>query len=99
VMDPGESCPDCGGDLRLVGEDVAEILDLVAAQLTVTETARLKKSCRRCERMVQPPAPSRPIPRGLAGPGLLAHILVAIGHLEKCGSAGRFGPARAPDDR
>jgi transposase len=27
--------------------------------------------------MVQPPAPSRPIPRSLAGPGLLAHILVA----------------------
>ncbi|MFW5833637.1 MAG: IS66 family transposase [Pseudomonadota bacterium] len=77
VMDPGETCPDCGGTLRLVGEDVAEILDLVAAQLTVTETVRLKKSCRRCERMVQPPAPSRPIPRGLAGPGLLAHILVA----------------------
>jgi len=77
VLDPGETCPDCGGALRLVGEDMAEILDLVAAQLKVTETTRLKKSCRRCERMVQPPAPSRPIPRGLAGPGLLAHILVA----------------------
>jgi transposase len=77
VLDPGETCPDCGGPLRLVGEDVAEILDLVAAQLKVTETARLKKSCRLCERMVQPPAPSRPIPRGMAGPGLLAHVLVA----------------------
>jgi len=77
VMDPGETCPDCGGPLRLVGEDVAEILDLVAAQLKVTETARLKKSCRLCERMVQPPAPARPIPRSMAGPGLLAHVLVA----------------------
>ena len=77
VLDPGETCPDCGGPLRLVGEDVAEILDLVAAQLKVTETARLKKSCRLCERMVQPAAPTRPIPRGMAGPGLLAHILVA----------------------
>jgi transposase len=77
VLDPGETCPDCGGPLRLVGEDVAEILDLVMAQLKVTETARLKKSCRLCERMVQPPAPARPIPRGMAGPGLLAHILVA----------------------
>lgn len=77
VLDPGECCPDCGGPLRLVDEDVAEILDLVAAQLKVIETARLKKSCRQCERIVQPPAPTRPIPRGMAGPGLLAHILVA----------------------
>ena len=77
VLDPGERCPDCGGVLRPVGEDVAEILELVASQLKVIETARLKKSCRQCERIVQPPAPTRPIPRGMAGPGLLAHILVA----------------------
>lgn len=77
VLDPGVCCPDCGGPLRLVDEDVAEILDLVAAQLKVIETARLKKSCRQCERIVQPPAPTRPISRGMAGPGLLAHILVA----------------------
>ena len=77
TLDPGERCPDCGGALRLVGEDVAEILDFIAAKLKVIEVHRPKKSCRDCERMVQSPAPSRPIPRGLAGPGLLAHILVA----------------------
>jgi Transposase and inactivated derivatives len=77
VLDPGERCPDCGGALRLVGEDVAEILELVTAQLKVIETARLKKSCRQCEKMVQTAAPTRPIPRGMAGPALLAHILVA----------------------
>ena len=77
VLDPGAHCPDCGGALRLVGQDVAEILDFIAAKLKVIEVHRPKKSCRDCERMVQTPAPSRPIPRGLAGPGLLAHILVA----------------------
>ncbi|MBT0778473.1 IS66 family transposase [Paracoccus sp. pheM1] len=76
-LDPGSCCPDCGGDLRLVGEDVSEMLDLIAAQLQVVQIARLKKSCRRCERMVQVPAPSRPIPGSMAGPGLLAHILVS----------------------
>ena len=76
TLDPGERCPDCGGALRLVGEDVAEILDFIAAKLKVVEIHRPKKSCRDCERMVQTPAPSRPIPRGLAGPSLLAHILV-----------------------
>jgi len=77
VLDPGERCPDCGGTLRLVGEDVAEILDFIAAKLKVVEVHRPKKSCRDCERMVQTPAPPRPIPRGMAGPALLAHILVA----------------------
>ena len=77
VIGPGEACPDCGGDLRVVGEDVSELLDLIAAKLKVIEIARPKASCRRCERMVQQPAPSRPIPGSMAGPGLLAHVLVS----------------------
>ncbi len=76
-LDPGSCCPDCGSDLRLVGEDVSEMLDLIAARLKVVQIARLKKSCRRCERMVQVPAPSRPIPGSMAGANLLAHILVS----------------------
>ncbi|WP_071795145.1 IS66 family transposase [Natronohydrobacter thiooxidans] len=75
--DPGSCCPDCGGDLRLVGEDVSEMLDLVAAQLKVLQIARLKKSCHRCEKMVQEPAPSRPIPGSMASAALLAYILVS----------------------
>ncbi len=71
------ACPECGGTLRLIGEDVSEILDFIAAKLKVVETARLKKSCRSCENIVQPPAPTRPIRRGMFGPGLLAHILVS----------------------
>jgi transposase len=77
VLDPGELCPDCGGPLRLLGEDVSAILDFIAAKLKLVETARLKKSCRLCEKIVQPPAPTRPIWRGMAGPNLLAHILVS----------------------
>ena len=76
-LDPGDSCPDCGGDLRVVGEDVSELIDMIAAQLKVIEIARIKKSCRRCEKMVQEPAPSRPIPRSLAGPNLLAYVLTS----------------------
>ncbi|WP_412549901.1 IS66 family transposase [Sinorhizobium meliloti] len=76
-LDPGTCCPDCGGELRLVGEDASEILDMIAAQMKVIEVARLKKSCRCCEKVVQLPAPSRPIPGSMAGAGLLAYILVA----------------------
>ena len=76
-LDPGDVCPDCGGELRVLGEDVSALLDMIAAQLKVIEVARVKKSCRRCEKIVQEPAPSRPIPRSMAGPSLLAFILVS----------------------
>src|SRR5580693_3919823 len=71
------SCPDCGGTLRPLGEDVSEVLEYVPARFKVIRTVRPKLSCACCSRIVQEPAPHRPIDRGLAGPGLLAHVLVA----------------------
>ncbi|MBU1255237.1 MAG: IS66 family transposase [Alphaproteobacteria bacterium] len=75
--DPGKNCPDCGGDLRVIGEEVSELIDMIAPQLKIIEIARIKKSCRRCEKIVQAPAPSRPIPRSMAGPNLLAYVLTS----------------------
>ena len=70
-------CPDCGGELSELGEDVSEMLEYVQACLQVIRQVRPKLCCRRCDRIVQAPAASRPIARGLAGPGLLAHVLVS----------------------
>src|SRR5262252_10511494 len=70
-------CPDCGGKLRKLSEDVAEMLEYVRACFQVIRHVRPKLSCQQCERIVQAPAPSRPIARGLAGAGLLAHVLVS----------------------
>lgn len=72
-----ETCPDCGGALRHLGEDISEILEYVPARFKVIRQVRPKLSCACCDRIVQEPAPSRPIDRGLAGPGLLAHVLVS----------------------
>jgi len=72
-----ECCPDCGGRLRPLGEDVSEMLEYVPARFKVIRRVRPKLSCSGCERIVQEPAPSRPIDRGLAGPALLAHVLVS----------------------
>src|SRR5277367_3613289 len=72
-----EACPDCGGTLRRLGEDATETLEYVPARFKVIRTVRPKLSCAGCSRIVQAPAPNRPIDRGLAGPGLLAHVLVA----------------------
>ena len=71
------ACPQCGGTLRPLGEDVTEVLDYVPGLFRVTRHVRPKLSCRHCEAIAQAPAPSLPIHRGLAGPGLLAHVLVA----------------------
>jgi len=72
-----EACPDCGGTLRHLGQDVSETLEYIPASFKVIRTVRPKLSCACCSRIVQEPAPNRPIDRGLAGPALLAHVLVA----------------------
>src|SRR6266567_62296 len=72
-----KACPDCGGTLKLLGEDVSEILEYVPARFKVIRQVRPKLACACCERIVQAAAPSRPIERGVAGPGLLAHVLVS----------------------
>ena len=76
-MPEQDGCPDCGGQLRELGQDAAEMLEYVRASFKVIRHVRPKLRCVACERIVQAPAPARPIDRGLAGPGLLAHVLVS----------------------
>jgi len=73
----GCGCPACGGRLRKLGEDVSEVLEYVPASFKVVRHVREKHSCVKCSTIVQAPAPSRPIERGMAGPALLAHVLTA----------------------
>lgn len=71
------ACPECGSDLAWLGEDVSEQLEYVLASFRVIRHVRPKLACNGCDHIVQAPAPSRPIMRGMASPGLLAHVLVA----------------------
>ena len=77
VHEPACVCPDCGGSMKPIGEDVSEVLDYRPAQFRVIRHVRPKLACVRCDHIAQVPAPARPIARGLAGAGLLAHVLVA----------------------
>jgi len=70
-------CPQCQGELHKLGEDVSEMLEYVPASFVVIRHVRSKLSCTKCDCIVQAEAPRRPIERGLAGPGLLAHVLVS----------------------
>ena len=72
-----QCCPDCQGLLKKLGEDVSEVLEYVPASFKVIRHVRPKLCCTVCDRIVQAPAPSRPIERGIAGPGLLAHVLIS----------------------
>lgn len=71
------ACPNCGGAMRPLGEDVTEVLEYVPGAFRVIRHVRPKVSCRTCESIAQAPVPSLPIQRGIAGPGLLAHVLTA----------------------
>jgi transposase len=71
------SCPECGGVLRPLGEDISEQLDYVPGYFQVIRHVRPKLACRACARIVQAPAPSRPIERGLPTSALLAQVIGA----------------------
>ena len=77
VHEPACTCPNCGGTMRKLGEDVTEVLEYVPSSFKVIRHVRPKLSCRVCETIVQSPMPSLPIERGRPGPGLLAHVLIA----------------------
>ena len=76
VIDPPTACECCGGGrLRKLGEDVTRTLETQPRQWKVIETVREKFTCRDCEAITQAPAPFHVIPRGWAGPSLLAMIV------------------------
>ena len=75
VVEAPPSCTCCGSD-RIVkmGEDITETLEVIPRQWKVIQTVREKFTCRACEKISQPPAPFHAIPRGWAGPSLIAMI-------------------------
>jgi transposase len=74
---PVRTVPQCGGGLRALADDVSEVLEYVPEHWKVHKHIRPKYSCGSCQAIVQASAPSRPIERSYAGPGLLAHVLVS----------------------
>ena len=71
------AAPIAAVQLRQFGEDVSEQLERIPATYKVIRHVRPKFACGGCDRVVEAPAPARPIAYGLAGPDLLAHVLVS----------------------
>ena len=87
VIEPegGTQCTCCNGQLHKIGEDRAERLDRVPAQLRVIVEVRPKYACRQCERtgaddvagIVQAPAPAHLIEGGLPTEAMVADVVVS----------------------
>jgi len=79
IVEPAPcACGKCGGlGLRKLGEVVSKTLACELRRWKIVEHVREKFSCRDCESITEAPAPSHPIPRGFAGPSLLAMVLVS----------------------
>jgi len=79
----GASLPDCVIQAGKIGEVVTEILEYTPGKFYVEKYVRPKYVFPKEERIVIGELPSLPIPRGNAGPGLLAHLLISkfVDHL------------------
>src|SRR5262245_3487902 len=78
VSEADKQCSCCGRPKARIGQDESRVLEYLPAKLEVHIHVRPKYACRWCQDgVVSPPPPPRPIDRGIAGPGLVAQIVVA----------------------
>jgi hypothetical protein len=71
-------CPCCGELRSEIGRERSEQLEYVPPQYKVLVHERVKYACRRCqEQVVVAAKPPQPVAKGLPGPGLLAHTVLA----------------------
>jgi transposase len=83
-IDESEKVCACGAKLSRIGEETSEKLDIIPAKIRVIRTIRPKYACKSCEGVeseeptvkIAPPPPQI-IPKGIATPGLVAHIAVS----------------------
>ena len=74
----------CGCELTKIGEEISERLDIIPAKVQVIEKVKFKYACKSCEETIKTAsAPKLPIPKSIASPGLLSHVLVSkyVDHL------------------
>lgn len=94
LAEADKPCPCCGGPRICIGEQVSEQLDYRPASYFVLQHVRKTFACRSCDGPSEQrfttagPAVIGPIPKGLAGPGLLAHLLTCK-YADTCRCTGR----------
>jgi transposase len=73
-----KTCSCCGGPKQRIGEDLSRELEFVPAKLEVKVHVLPKYACPKCrDGVASPPVPPKPVPGGIAGPGLVAFVVVS----------------------
>ncbi|MDP8236984.1 MAG: IS66 family transposase [Candidatus Erginobacter occultus] len=76
VPEEERHCPHCSGEMKHIGDEVSEQIEFIPASLFVIREVSKKYACERGCAILTAQKPMRPIEKGLAGPGLLAHVAV-----------------------
>ena len=77
LSDEEKVCSCCGREMDRIDEDVTRELEYEPAKLEAHIHTRPKYACRHCKEGVSAaPLPPRPIPGGIAGPGLITEVTV-----------------------
>jgi transposase len=73
-----KTCSCCGGPKVKIGEDESRELEFIPARLEVRIHILPKYACSKCrDGVASPPVPPKPTPGGMAGPGLVAFVVVS----------------------
>ena len=70
-------CPKDGEELKCIGEEVSEKLEIIPAKVRVIRTIKKKYACPACESLTTAPSPEEMIPKSNASASVLAYIAVA----------------------
>jgi len=77
LSDAEKTCP-CGCQLTHIGHESSEQLKIIPAKIEVIKHVHLKYACLECgDTVKQAKHPKQPIPKSIASPGLLAHVLIS----------------------
>lgn len=71
------NCKHCGGETRVIGYDLSEVLDREPAKWLVRVTRREKRSCEKCSAIQMPPLTPRIMEKGLASDRVMIETVVA----------------------
>lgn len=69
-------CTACGQALVKIGEHVSEKLDVEPLKFFVRRDVHVQYACRACQTIVAEPVAPSILDRGIAAPGLLAHVVI-----------------------
>ncbi len=75
IFEADKTCPKDGTDLKVIGQEVHEQLDIIPAKIKVIRHVRLKYGCPCCEQhIITAQKPKQPIEKSIASAGLLAFV-------------------------